>query len=121
MKAKQVSIRACIIVFSCVTIYIIAFMKRCTGFTELSLLDNAIGAIISCAGSYMACEFYSAFIAVVIIKFSGPVTLHNIGPDRQDFFQRRTVNIFLSIMSPNTCFGAQMNHLLERDLLGSHS
>ena len=32
---------------------------------ELSLLDNVIGAIISCAGSYMACEFYSAFKVLV--------------------------------------------------------
>ena len=86
---------------------------------ELSLLDNAIGSISSCADSYIACEFYSAFIVLVKIKFLGSVTLHNMGPDRQ-FFQRRTVNIFLSI-SPNNCFGAQMNRLLERDLLGSHS
>ena len=86
---------------------------------ELSLLDNAIGSISSCADSYIACEFYSAFIVLVKIQFSGPVTLHNIGPDRQ-FFQRRTLNIFLYI-SPNICFGAQMNCLLERDLLGSHS
>ena len=68
----------------------------------------------------MACEFYSAFIVLVKIQFSGPVTLHNIGPDRQVVFQRRTVNIFLSI-NPNICFGAQMNRLLEMDLLGSHS
>ena len=50
-----------------------------------------------------------------INKFVKKIT----GPDRH-FFQRRTVNIFLSI-SPNICFGAQMNCLLERDLLGSHS
>ena len=68
----------------------------------------------------MACEFYSAFIVLVKIQFSGPVTLHNICPDRQVFFQRRTVNIFYS-MNPNICFGAQMNRLLEMDLLGSHS
>ena len=68
----------------------------------------------------MACEFYSAFIVLVKIQFSGPVTLHNIGPDRQVFFQRRTVNIFLSI-NPTICFGAQMNLLLEVNLLGSHS
>ena len=86
---------------------------------ELSLLDNAIGSISSCADSYIACEFYSAFIVLVKIQFCCPVTLHNIGPDRH-FFQRRTVNIFLSI-SPNICFCAQMNRLLERDLLGNHS
>ena len=68
----------------------------------------------------MACEFYSASIVLVKIQFSGPVTLHNIVPDRQVFFQPRTVNIFLSI-NPNICFGAQMNLLLEMDLLGSHS
>ena len=70
----------------------------------------------------MACEFYSAFIVLVKIQFSGPVTLHNKGPGRQVFFQhrRRTVNIFLSI-NPNICFGAQMNRFLEKDLLGSHS
>ena len=36
---------------------------------ELWLLDNAIGSITSCAGSYMACEFYSAFIVLVKIQF----------------------------------------------------
>ena len=87
---------------------------------ELSLLDNAIGSIISCAGSYMAWEFYSAFIVLVKVQFWGPVTLHNIGPERQVFFCSVELNIFLSI-SPNICFGAQMNRLLERDLLGSHS
>ena len=37
--------------------------------SELSLLDNAIGAIISCAGSYMACELYGAFIVLVKFEF----------------------------------------------------
>ena len=36
---------------------------------KLSLLDNAIGSISSCADSYIACEFYSAFIVVVKIQF----------------------------------------------------
>ena len=36
---------------------------------ELSLLDNAIGSIISCATSNMACEFYSDFIVLVKIQF----------------------------------------------------
>ena len=86
---------------------------------ELSLLDNAIGSIISCAGSYMTCGFYSAFVVLVKSSFealSHYTTYVQIG----NFFQRRTVNMFLSI-SPNICFGAQMNRLLERDLLGSHS
>ena len=78
---------------------------------ELSLLDNAIGAIISCAGSYMACELYSAFIVLVKLEFGGPVALHTIGPDMLVF----------SSISPSICFGAQMNRLLETALLRSHS
>ena len=53
------------------------------------------------------------------LKSSFEVLSHNIGPDRH-FFQRRTVNSFVSISS-NICFGGQMNRLLEGDLLGSHS
>ena len=67
-------------------------------------------------------EFNGAFIVLVKFQFSilGPVTLHSIRQDRQVFFQRRTVNMFLSI-SPNICFGAQMNRLLETALLRGHS
>ena len=42
----------------------------------------------------MACEFYSVFIVLVHYQFLGPVTLHTIGPDREGFFQRRTVKLF---------------------------
>ena len=46
---------------------------------------------------------FTLFIVLVKFQFGGPATLHTICLDRQVFFyQRRNVNILLSI-SPNIC------------------
>ena len=66
------------------------------------------GVVLDCIDSWSLPTFLlMIFIVLVKFQFWGPVTLHTVGPDRQ-FFQRRTVNICLSI-SQNICFGAQMN------------
>ena len=76
--------------------------------SELLLLDNALDSIsIIMYLLIMGCEFYRTFEVLVHFQFLGPVTLHTIGPDGQGFFQRRTVNIFLSL-SANICFGTQI-------------
>ena len=38
----------------------------CTGSPKLLLLYNERGVILSCAGSFMVCAFYRAFIAQIL-------------------------------------------------------
>ena len=69
---------------------------------------------------YFLCEFYSAFIVLLNCSFEA---LSHCIPKVQigKFFLRRNVNIFFLSISPNICFGTQMNYLLEMFLLRSHS